>query len=99
MDSSLNRRHPKQELELRYLSTPLCECKMQADIRVVESDRKPSKGNCTTVALNIPATSLDGVSLFELHGIQLAHQLFFHPILMVKVNFLDLKRMEKKWKR
>ncbi|KAG8380976.1 hypothetical protein BUALT_Bualt06G0072400 [Buddleja alternifolia] len=47
MASSLNRRQPKQpkqELDLRYSSTPLCECKIKADIRIVESDRKPSKG-------------------------------------------------------
>ncbi|KAG8379489.1 hypothetical protein BUALT_Bualt07G0093800 [Buddleja alternifolia] len=37
-------KQPKQELDLRYLSTPLCECKIKADMRVVESDRKPSKG-------------------------------------------------------
>lgn len=34
----------KPVLDLRYESTPLCECNIKAAIRVVESPSKPSKG-------------------------------------------------------
>ncbi|KAG8383817.1 hypothetical protein BUALT_Bualt04G0053300 [Buddleja alternifolia] len=39
----------KQSLDLTYASPPDCECFIQAQIRVVESERKPSKGRLIPV--------------------------------------------------
>ncbi|KAG8372769.1 hypothetical protein BUALT_Bualt12G0101300 [Buddleja alternifolia] len=57
--SSTYRRYPKQpkqNLDLRYASTPQCSCKVKAHIRVVESEWKASKGQlyycCPTQTCN-----------------------------------------------
>ncbi|PIN23857.1 hypothetical protein CDL12_03416 [Handroanthus impetiginosus] len=40
----MKKREVKPTLDLRYPSSPSCDCNLSAAIRVVESSRKPSKG-------------------------------------------------------
>ncbi|KAK4434587.1 hypothetical protein Salat_0621500 [Sesamum alatum] len=41
---NFNSNEYKQRLDLRFSNTPFCLCNVKAEIRTVESQRKPSKG-------------------------------------------------------
>lgn len=85
-------RNVKQALDLRFPSTPFCGCNAKAEIRVVDSERKPSKVKLYYCCRCHICNFFRWLGQKEPPSLQLVFQLIFQLRVIVKTHIdLDLK--------